>query len=105
MATFRDDLAEKIRERHWTLREFSRRSGANAALVSRVIRGQRPPPLASLEDWANAFQLAEAERVDFIEKGRLALCPPEIESLVRNLRKENAALSEKLAVRGRRKQP
>ncbi|MBA3707207.1 MAG: hypothetical protein H0W83_00130 [Planctomycetes bacterium] len=77
------------------MREFSRRAGSNPALVSRVIRGLRHPPLASLDRWADAFSLSGSERSDFIEQGRLAVCPPEIAALVRRLRRENVDLKAK----------
>jgi transcriptional regulator with XRE-family HTH domain len=93
--SFGEILREMIEAKGWTLREFARRSRTNNALLSRVIRGQRQPPAARLEGWATALELTGSERQEFIEQGRLALCPPEIVALVRQLRAENARLRGK----------
>ena len=92
---FGDILREKIEAKGWTLREFARRSRTNDALLSRVIRAKRHPPLARLEGWATALGLVGADRQEFLEQGRLTLCPPEIAALVRQLRLENSRLRSK----------
>jgi len=96
-ASFGDILAEKIKAKGWTVREFARRSSSNDALVSRVIRAKRSPPLARLDAWAAALGLSGADRIEFIERGRLAVCPPEIVTLIAQLRIENARLKARLA--------
>ena len=97
MAAFGALLAEKIKAKGWTLREMARQSDTNDALLSRVIRGKRHPPLARLEGWATVLGLSGSDRQEFIEQGRLAVCPPEIVATLRQLRLENNRLRAKVS--------
>lgn len=108
-------LRDLVARNYESLRAFAREAGKRsgheetetAAYASKVISGQKPPPLARIESWATALHLDGEERKRFIEAAEvayLARVPDAVDRLIRerdraleDAGRENTELRERLA--------
>lgn len=54
---------------------FSKAVGHHNGVISRIRNGQRTPPLAAMEEWANVLGLKGAKKERFIELAEMAHAP------------------------------
>ena len=78
-------LATAIEKAGISQREFARRAKSRQQNVNEIVHGRRVPPLAHLERWADLLK-EHVDRAQFLELARLEHCPPEIQTLVAELR-------------------
>lgn len=78
-------LRKAIKSSGGSLRAFASGSGSSPGHVSNVAKGRHLPPLAKLEQWADALGIAGRERERFLLAGRLEHCPTEIRRYVERL--------------------
>lgn len=103
--TFSTVLVAAVTSAKLSLRQFASRVGVDQANLQAIIAGRRKPKLDALEPWADALGLAGPDRAAFLEAGWLALSPPQVATLVADLRaqvRDRARRSQKPAGRRRR---
>ena len=71
---------------------FARMIGVTPPYISQVLSEMRPPPLDSIEHWADVLHLAGERRERFLTEAHLAHCPPVIATGWRNLEARVAEL-------------
>jgi transcriptional regulator with XRE-family HTH domain len=92
---FAQVLRRQLAEKPLSQRVFARLVNAKQAQVSSVLRGQKPPPLARIEQWADALGLVGQDRFDFETAALLDHAPAELGVLVGRLVEENRRLGGK----------
>ena len=86
VADFVQLLADALTDAGLTPAVFARKVGVPRSFLSMVLSGQRKPPLARLESWADALGLRDEPRDLFLDEGSLLASPPRIQALVGRLR-------------------
>lgn len=71
--------------------EPERNEDAAVAYLSKVLQGQKPPPLERIEAWADALRLRGTGRQRFIEDAHLLHATPLVRGLVERLRRSGDA--------------
>lgn len=103
--TFGTVLVAAVATAKLSTRQFAIRVGVDQANLQAIIAGRRKPKLDTLEPWADALGLAGPDRAAFLEAGWLALSPPQVASLVADLRaqvRDRARRGQKATGRRRR---
>ena len=77
-------LKALISKRFSSQREFVRHAysgdeGSGSAYVSKVLKGQKPPPMDRLPAWADALELYGDERQPFLDLAAIAHLPVEVQ--------------------------
>jgi transcriptional regulator with XRE-family HTH domain len=98
---FRPDFGNLLRsllaERGLGVREFARMvDDFDPGFLAGVLSGKRPPPLAQFPTWAEALNLKDKDRQEFLELGHLTHCQEYVWELVKSLRTENERLRKRL---------
>jgi hypothetical protein len=110
VTTFADELQALVSKKFESIRQFcinaepDRSWGAAVSVVSRVVRGQAPPPLHTVPKWAQALGLEGDEAARFYHLAVIAHLPADEQAFFvdlmeneRELRAEMRELYEKLA--------
>ena len=102
-------LDKLLADRQLQKNVFAQRVGTSPSVVTDTCKRRRLPPLDRIDIWADALDLADSARADFIHAAYLAHSPPAVVALVTELRAaihaqsaEIAALKAKLPLAPRR---
>jgi transcriptional regulator with XRE-family HTH domain len=74
--------------------DWARRVSVSRSFISQVLSGKKPPPVGSLEMWADVLVLVDPERTAFIRAGWMANSPIELEMWILNPQRESIRAAE-----------
>jgi transcriptional regulator with XRE-family HTH domain len=67
----------------YSQRQLGERLGhVGAGMVSRILTGDRPVPMADIDHWADAMQLHGEDRLMWRRAALLTSCPPEVADML-----------------------
>ena len=94
---FASFLRDRIRARGISLRATAARAGMDPAYLSRVVTRIKRLPADRIGPLADALDLHEADRAEFIRRAHLSLASPALRTLIAELDAEVARLRKRVA--------